>query len=145
MALVALILWLSWMTRSSSRLFRSSCSGRRSSLTRPHLLHHGTQPKKNKGAGKSKDTSATGTPYSPRKRQVDLARIAWPCSPRKQKSSLSRKRSAGISKTAYDPLGTQARRAAELHTAYADQRMAQQINLAPYRIWTGYDEDVDSI
>ncbi len=30
-----------------------------------NVLHHGTQPKKNKGAGKSKDTSATGTPYSP--------------------------------------------------------------------------------
>jgi hypothetical protein len=112
-----------------------------------NVVHHGTQPKKNKGADKSKDTleTRTGTSYSPRKRQDDLARIAWPCAPRKQKSSQSRKRSAGFSKTAYDPLGAQTRRAAELRTAYTDQRIAQQIILAPYGIPQGYNKDVGSI
>jgi hypothetical protein len=76
-----------------------------------NMVHYGTQPKKNNCAGKSKDTLATGTSYSPRKRQDGLTMIGWPCSPRKQKSSPSKKRSAGISKTAFDPLGAQARRA----------------------------------
>jgi hypothetical protein len=125
------------------------------SVTKPkdQVLHdktsvdnHDTTPKKNKGAGKSKETSATGTSYSPQRRKDDLVRIAWPCSLRKQKSSPSRKRSGCISKTAYDLPGAQTRRAAELRTAYADdQRMAQQINLAGYRIPPRYDEDTDSI
>ncbi len=114
---------------------------------RTNVVNYGTTPKKKKGAGKSKDTLAIGTSYSPRRRKDDLAKIAWPCSPRRQKSSHgpSRKRSAGISKTAYDPLGAQTRRAAELSTAYTDQRMVQQINLAPYRVPPGYAEDADSI
>ncbi len=43
-----------------------------------NVVHYGTLPKKNKGAGKSKDTLATGTSYSPRKRQDDLTMIEWP-------------------------------------------------------------------
>jgi hypothetical protein len=110
-----------------------------------NVAHYGTPPKKNNCAGKSKDILATETPYSPRKRQDDLPTIRWLCSPRKQKASPSKKLSAGmISKTAYDPLGAQARRAAELRTRYTDQRMTE-LNLAPYRIPLGYDEDVDSI
>jgi hypothetical protein len=80
------------------------------------MVQYGTQPKKNNGAGKPKDTLATGTSYSPGKRQEDLTTIRWLCSPRKQKTSPSKKRSAGIAKPAYDPLGAQARRAAELRT-----------------------------
>jgi hypothetical protein len=110
-----------------------------------NVVHHGTPPKKNKSAGKPKDTLATGTSDSPRARQDDLARIAWPCSPKRQKSSLSRKRSAGISKPAYDPLGAQTKRAAELHRAYADQRRTQQSKLEPLRILLGCNEDADSI
>ena len=112
-----------------------------------NVAHHGTPPQKNKGAGKPKDILATGTSDSPRSRQADLAKLAsaWACSSKRQQSSPSRKRSAGISKTAYDPLGAQARRAAELHTKYADQRMAQQINLVPFLISPGYNQDADSI
>jgi hypothetical protein len=112
-----------------------------------NVAHHGTPPKKNKGAGKPKDTLATGTSDSPRARQDDLARIAWHCSPRRQKSSPSRKRSAGISKPAYDPLGAQTKRAAELRTAYADQRRTQQSKLEPQalRISLGCNEDAVSI
>jgi hypothetical protein len=87
-----------------------------------NVAHHGTPPQKNKGAGKPKDTLATVTSDSPRARQDDLARIAWHFSPRRQKSSQSRERSAGTSKPAYDPLGAQTKRAAELRTAYANQR-----------------------
>ena len=110
-----------------------------------NVAHYGTLPKKNNGAGKSKDTPATGTYHSPRKRQDDLTTTGWLCSPRKKKSSPSKKRSAGIAKPAYDPLSAQALRAAELRTKYADQRIANQINLAPSRILSGYDEDADSI
>ena len=109
-----------------------------------NVAHHGTPPKKNKGAGKPKDTLATGTSDSPCARQDDLARIVLP-SPRRQKSSQSRKRSAGISKPAYDPLGAQTKRAAELRTAYADQSRAQQSRLEPLRTLTGCYEDADSI
>jgi hypothetical protein len=44
-----------------------------------NVAHHGTPPKKDKGAGKPKDTLATGTSDSPRARQDDrdLARIAY--------------------------------------------------------------------
>jgi hypothetical protein len=112
-----------------------------------NVVHYGTSPKKNNSAGKSKDTLATGTTYSPRKRQDDLTTIGWLCSPRKQKSSPSKKLLDCISKTAYSPLGAQARRAAKLHTEYADQRMTltYQINLAPLRTSSWYDEDADSI
>ncbi len=41
-----------------------------------NVSHHGTQPQKNKGTGKPKDTFATWTYASPRARQDDLARIA---------------------------------------------------------------------
>jgi hypothetical protein len=110
-----------------------------------NVAHHGTPPKKNKGVGQPKDTLATGTSDSLRARQDDLARIAWPCSPRRQKSSPSRKRSAGISKPAYDPLGAQFKRTAELRTAHADQRRAQQSKLEPLRTLIGCNEDADSI
>jgi hypothetical protein len=110
-----------------------------------NMVHYGTLSKKNNGASKSKDTLATGTSYSPRKRQDDLATIGWPCSPRNQMTSPSKKRSAGITKPTYDPLNVQARRAAELRTKYADQRMAQQLNLVPSHILQGYDENADYI
>ncbi len=110
-----------------------------------NVAHYGTPPKKNNGAGKFKDTLATGTSHSPRMRQDDLTMIGWLCSPRKQKSSPSKKRLAGIAKPVYDPLSSQARRAAELRTKYADQGMANQINLVPLRISLWYDEDADSI
>ncbi len=55
-----------------------------------NVAHYGTLPKKNNGAGKSKDTLATGTSYSPRKRQDDLTTTGWLCSPRKKKSSPSK-------------------------------------------------------
>jgi hypothetical protein len=110
-----------------------------------NVAHHGTPPKKNKGAGKPKDTLATGTSDSPRVRQDDLARIAWPCYRRRQTSSPSRKRPAGISKTAYDPLGAQTKRAAELRAAYADQRRKQPFELDPLRNLKGREEDADSI
>jgi hypothetical protein len=110
-----------------------------------NVAHHGTPPKKNKGAGKPKDTLATKTSDSPRASQDDLVRIAWPCSPKRKQSSPSRKRSAGISKTAYDPLGAQAKRAAQLRTAYADHRSKQQFDLGPSRNLHGCEEDLDSI
>jgi hypothetical protein len=49
-----------------------------------NVAHHGTSPQENKGAGKPKDTFATGTSDSPRVRQADLAKLAsaWPCSPK---------------------------------------------------------------
>jgi hypothetical protein len=40
-----------------------------------NVVHYGTPPKKNNGAGKSKGTLATGTPYSPVKRQDDMTAI----------------------------------------------------------------------
>jgi hypothetical protein len=112
-----------------------------------NVAHHGTPPQKNKGAGKPKDTFATGTSYSPRARQADLAKLAssWPCSRKRHQSSPSRKRSAGISKTAYDPLGAQAKRAAELRAAYADQRRKQPFKLDPLSTLQGCEEDADSI
>jgi hypothetical protein len=110
-----------------------------------NVAHHGTPPQKNKGTSKPKDTFATGTYASPRACQDDLARITWPCSPKRQQSSPSRKRSAGISKTAYDPLGAQAKRAAELSTAYADHRSKQPFNLGLSSNLQGCEEDADSI
>jgi hypothetical protein len=110
-----------------------------------NVAHHGTPPKKNMGAGKPKDTLATGTSDSPRARQDDLARIARPCSPRRQISSPSRERSAGISKAAYDPLGAQTKRAAELRAAYTDQRRTQQFKSDPLLTLQGCEEDADSI
>ncbi len=112
-----------------------------------NVAHHGTPPQKNKGAGKQKDTLVTGTSDSPRARQDDLAMIAsaWPCSPERQLSSPSRKRSAGISKTAYDPLGAQTKRAAELRAAYADQRRKQLFKLDSPRTLQGCEENADSI
>jgi hypothetical protein len=101
------------------------------------VAHHGTPPQNNKLAGKHKDTLATGTSDSPRARQDDLARIAsaWPCCPKRQLSIPSQKRSTGISKTAYDPIGAQTKRAAELRAAYADQGGSNRSNWtfsAPY-------------
>ncbi len=125
----------------SERLWRHQTQLR----DKTNVGHHGTPPKMNKGAGKPKDTLATGTSDSPRARQDDLARIAWPCSRRRQKFSPSRKRSAGISKPADDQLGAQTKRSAELCTAYADQRRAQQSRLEPLRTLTGCNEDADSI
>jgi hypothetical protein len=112
-----------------------------------NVAHHGTPPQKNKGAGKPKDTFATGTYDSPRARQGDQAKLAsaWPCSPKRQQSSPSRKRSAGISKTAYDPLGAQAKRAAELRAAYADQKRKQPFKLDLSRNLQGCKEDAESI
>ncbi len=111
-----------------------------------NVAYHGTQPQKNKGAGKPKDTFATGT-SGPRARQADLAKLAsaWPCSTKRQQSSPSPKRSACISKTAYDPLGAQAKRAAELRTAYADQRRKQQFKQDLLSTLQGCKEDADSI
>jgi hypothetical protein len=56
-----------------------------------NMAQYGPSPKKNNGAGKSKDTLATGTYYSPRKRQDDLTTIGWLRSPRKQKPSPPKK------------------------------------------------------
>ncbi len=109
-----------------------------------NVAHHGTPPKKNNCSCKPKDIFATGTHDSPRARQDDLARIAWPCSSKRLQSSPLRKQSAGISKTAYDPLGAQAKRAAQLRTAYADYRSKQPFNLGPSRNLQGYEEDSDS-
>jgi hypothetical protein len=110
-----------------------------------NVAHHGTPPQKNNSTGKPKDTFATGTYDSPRARQDDRARIAWPCCPKRQQSSPSRKQSAGISKTAYDPLGAQAKRAAELRTAYADHKRKQPFKLDLSRNLQGCEEDAESI
>jgi hypothetical protein len=110
-----------------------------------NVAHHGTPSKKNNCSCKHKDIFATGTHDSPRARQDDLARIAWPCFPNRQQSSPLRKRSACISKTAYDPLGAQAKRAAQLRRAYADHRSKQHFDLGPSRNLYGCEEDLDSI
>jgi hypothetical protein len=112
-----------------------------------NVARHGTPPQKNKGAGKHMDTLAARTSESPRARQDDLAKIAfaWPCSPKRQTSNPSRKRSAGISKTAYDPLSAQTKRAAELRAAYADQRRKQRFKLDSPRTLQVCEEDADSI
>ena len=135
----------------SERLRRHQTQGSSSATNlrdKNNVAHHGTPPQKNKGAGKHKDTFklATGTSDSPRARQDDLARIAsaWPCSPKRQLSSPSRKRSAGISKTAYDPLGA-AKRAAELRTAYAEHKRQQPFKLDLSRNLQGCEEDAESI
>ena len=109
-----------------------------------NVAHRGTPTKKNNSSGKPKDIFATGTHDSPRARQDDLARIAWPCSPKRQQSSPSRKRSASISKTAYDPLGA-AKRAAELRTAYTEHKRQQPFKLDLSRNLQGCKEDAESI
>jgi hypothetical protein len=83
--------------------YNPQCEVSASGVTKPkdrvlrdktNVAHHGTPPQKNKGAGKHKDTLATGTSDSPRAGQDDLARIAsaWTYCPKRQLSSPSRKR-----------------------------------------------------